>query len=104
MRDYLTAFIDSSQQGLNGTITVRLHRGVATTVARQSPVSLYRPELVTYGAGNTFPSEASVGFIEIASLAGTQWREVRGATRGSAEVLPSTAAPVASEPVKEQAS
>lgn len=77
MREYLASFVAHTQQGLTGTITVRLHRGTATTVARQSVASLYARPLVTYGQGCTFPSEHSEGFIEIYGLADGLWRQVR---------------------------
>lgn len=76
MREHLHTFITSTQQGMDGIITMRLNRGTATAVRRKSSVSLYSPPLVTYGNGCTFPSELSEGYIGISGLSAELWRQV----------------------------
>jgi argininosuccinate synthase len=46
-----------------------LHRGSCAVVGRQSPHSLYSEALATYGRGDQFNHQASLGFIEIAGMA-----------------------------------
>jgi argininosuccinate synthase len=65
----LNAFMDSVNEQVTGSITVRLYRGRATPVARQSPNALYDPALAGFGeSGGLFSQHASPGFIELWSL------------------------------------
>ncbi len=64
----LAAYVASSQRHVTGTIRVRLHRGVCTTVGRKSPVSLYNLELATYEKGDAFDHNAALGFIKLWGL------------------------------------
>ncbi|MCM0621782.1 argininosuccinate synthase [Nocardioides bruguierae] len=85
LREHLSAFVKETQAGLNGSITLRLSRGTVTAIRRSSSVSLYNHKLVTYGAGCTFPTGASEGFIEITALAGREWRRARNEIAGPAK-------------------
>ena len=64
----LAAYVASSQRHVTGTIRVRLHRGVCTTVGRKSPVSLYNLELATYDKTDAFDHNAALGFIKLWGL------------------------------------
>ena len=64
----LNAFMDRVNSKVEGTITVRLYKGSATVVTRDSPVALYDPSLATFEADPTFSQNASPGFIELFSL------------------------------------
>ena len=64
----LDAYVLSTQRHVNGTVRVRLHKGSATVTGRESAESLYRHDLATYDAGDTFDHEASVGFISVFGL------------------------------------
>jgi argininosuccinate synthase len=65
----LNAFMDSVNEQVTGSITVRLYKGSARPVARESPNALYDPELAGFGeSGGLFSQEASPGFIELWSL------------------------------------
>ncbi len=64
----LDAYVLSTQRHVNGTVRVRLHKGSATVTGRESAESLYRHDLATYEAGDTFDHEASVGFISVFGL------------------------------------
>jgi argininosuccinate synthase len=65
----LNAFMDSVNEQVTGTVTVRLYKGSARPVARQSPNALYDPELAGFGeSGGLFSQQASPGFIELWSL------------------------------------
>jgi argininosuccinate synthase len=64
----LAAYVASSQRHVTGTIRVRLHRGVCTTVGRRSPVSLYNLELATYDKTDAFDHNAALGFIKLWGL------------------------------------
>jgi argininosuccinate synthase len=65
----LNAFMDSVNQQVTGSITLRLYKGGVRPVARESPNALYDPELAGFGeSGGLFSQQASPGFIEIWSL------------------------------------
>lgn len=64
----LNAFMDTVNAKVEGTITVRLYKGSASVVTRDSPLALYDRTLATFDADSTFSQNASPGFIEIFSL------------------------------------
>jgi argininosuccinate synthase len=77
----LNAFMDSVNANVTGKITMRLYKGKASAVARESPNALYDPELAGFGqSGGLFSQQASPGFIELWSLQSRMAHRVR--TRG----------------------
>ena len=65
----LNAFMESVNEHVTGVITVKLYKGGATVVARESAAALYDPALAGFGeSGGLFAQEASPGFIELWSL------------------------------------
>jgi argininosuccinate synthase len=68
LRD-LNAYMDSVNRNCTGTITMRLYKGSARPVARESPHALYDQALAGFGeSGGLFSQQASPGFIELWSL------------------------------------
>ncbi len=69
LRHDLDAYMDSANQYVSGEATVKLYKGSATVVARQSPYALYDQTLASFGeSGGQFSQEASPGFIELFTL------------------------------------
>lgn len=66
--DAIKAFIKQTQRNVNGTAKVKLYKGSAQVVARQSSNSLYDENLATYIAADSFDQEAAVGFIKLWGL------------------------------------
>jgi argininosuccinate synthase len=65
----LNAYMDSVNEYVTGTITMRLYKGSARPVARSSPNALYDQALAGFGeSGGLFSQQASPGFIELWSL------------------------------------
>jgi argininosuccinate synthase len=65
----LNAFMESVNEQVTGSVTMRLYKGNARPVARQSPNALYDPALAGFGqSGGLFSQQASPGFIELWSL------------------------------------
>src|ERR671910_483914 len=65
----LNAYMESVNEHVTGTITMRLFKGSARAVARSSPNALYDQELAGFGeSGGLFSQQASPGFIELWSL------------------------------------
>jgi argininosuccinate synthase len=67
-REAIDAFVDSTQQLVTGEVRLELRPNAAAVTGRRSPHMLYAADLASYGAGETFPHEASEGFIRISSL------------------------------------
>src|SRR5215211_6037196 len=65
----LNAYMESVNEQVTGSVTVRLYKGSARPVTRESPNALYDPALAGFGeSGGLFSQQASPGFIEIWSL------------------------------------
>jgi argininosuccinate synthase len=81
----LNAFMDSVNEQVTGSVTVRLYKGSARPVARESPNALYDPELAGFGeSGGLFSQQSSPGFIELWSLQSRMAYAVRNRGREDA--------------------
>jgi argininosuccinate synthase len=68
-REMLQAAIDKSQELVSGTVRVRLYKGNADVVGRESPNSLYDQELVTFEDGAVaYDHRDAEGFIRLNAL------------------------------------
>jgi argininosuccinate synthase len=67
-REAIDAFVDSTQRLVTGEVRLELRPNAAVVTGRRSPHMLYAEQLASYGTGETFPHEASEGFIRISSL------------------------------------
>lgn len=68
LKDALDAFIEKSQELVTGHVNVKLFKGSAVVVGRESPYSLYKSSLSTYAAGDEFDHSAAKGFIYVWGL------------------------------------
>jgi len=64
----LSAYIDSTQRFVSGTVRIKLSKGNCVVVGRKSPHSLYAHGLATYESGDQFDQNAAAGFIYIFGL------------------------------------
>jgi argininosuccinate synthase len=68
-REMLQAAIDHSQRFVAGRVKVKLYKGNATVIGRESPHSLYDQELVTFEEGRTaYDQRDAEGFIKLNAL------------------------------------
>ena len=68
-REMLQALIDKSQEFVAGEVTVKLYKGSASVIARQSPYSLYNMDLVTFEEGAVaYDHKDAEGFIRLNGL------------------------------------
>jgi argininosuccinate synthase len=67
LREALQAFVDHTQQVVNGTARVKLFKGQATTASVQSDSSLYDPALASF-AMDGYDVTAARGFIDLFGL------------------------------------
>jgi argininosuccinate synthase len=61
-------FFAATQTLVTGEVRLSLQPGAAVVTGRRSEHALYAEALASYGTGETFPHEASEGFIRIAAL------------------------------------
>jgi len=64
----IMAFVDSTQDTVNGKVVLELYKGNITILSRTSPFSLYNQELATYSADDIFDHKAADGFLKIYGL------------------------------------
>ncbi|MFH1662945.1 MAG: argininosuccinate synthase [Chloroflexota bacterium] len=64
----LTAYVQSTQRFVSGTVRLKLFKGKCSVVGRKSPFSLYSHGLATYDRGDKFDQSAAAGFIHIWGL------------------------------------
>jgi argininosuccinate synthase len=69
LRFDLDTYMNAVNEQVTGTIGVKLYKGSATVVTRESPNAVYDAQLATFSeSGGLFSQEASPGFIELWSL------------------------------------
>jgi argininosuccinate synthase len=86
LRADLDAYMESANEFVTGSVTLRLYKGNATPVARSSPYALYDESLASFGAsGGDFSQQASPGFIELFTLQSRMAHGVRHENRGARE-------------------
>ncbi len=65
LKDDLDAFINKSQENVNGEVKLKLYKGSMQVVGRTSPNSLYDKNLANYNIKTSFNQSYSKGFIEL---------------------------------------
>ena len=67
-REMLQALIDHSQEKVSGNVRIKLYKGSATCVGRESPYSLYSEEHVTFEKDSVYDQRDAEGFIKLNAL------------------------------------
>jgi argininosuccinate synthase len=68
-REMLQALIDKSQEHVSGKVRVKLYKGNVTVIGRESPLSLYDQDLVTFEEGTGgYDQRDAAGFIRLNAL------------------------------------
>lgn len=79
LKGALDAFVRETQERVTGTVRVKLFKGNAIIVGRQSENSLYSFDLATYGAEDEFDHKAAEGFIYVWGMPTRVWsQKIRG--------------------------
>ena len=79
LKQALDGFIQKTQETVFGSVRIKLFKGNAIIVGRQSDNSIYTPDLATYGADDQFDHKAAEGFIYIWGLPTKVWsQQTRG--------------------------
>jgi argininosuccinate synthase len=96
LREDLDAYIEAANAQVTGTIGVKLYKGSARVVTRESPNAVYDAQLATFSdSGGLFSQAAAPGFIELWSLQSRMGWRVRHPEDG---VEPSSESVERSEP------
>ena len=76
LKEALDSFIESTQKNVNGIVKIRLYKGNAIIIGRNSlNNSLYREDLATYSHEDSFNHENAKGFIYMWGMANKIWAE-----------------------------
>ncbi len=67
-REMLQALIDKSQENVEGSVRLKLYKGNASVVSRQSPKSLYSEAHVTFEEDSVYDQKDAAGFIKLNAL------------------------------------
>lgn len=67
-REMLQAAITESQKTVTGDVRVKLFKGAVHVIGRQSPNSLYNPELVSFDEAGGYDQTDATGFIKLNAL------------------------------------
>ncbi len=66
--EFLMAAMDKAQEMIDGTVTVKLFKGVAYPIARTSPVALYDPDQSSMDIEGGYDQKDAEGFIKINAI------------------------------------
>jgi argininosuccinate synthase len=67
-REAIQAMSDVLSRNVTGTVLLKLYKGSASVASRQSPVSLYRQDLASFGHAATYDQADAAGFIRLFGL------------------------------------
>ena len=85
-REALQAMADVLAKNVTGSATLKLFKGSARVVARNSPVSLYREDLASFGHAVTYDHADAQGFIRLFGLPIRAAAAAEGQEKGDAAV------------------
>lgn len=68
LREALSAFVDSTQQTVTGTVRLKLYKGNIITAGAKSPYSLYSEEIATFSRDEVYNQKDAEGFINLFGL------------------------------------
>jgi argininosuccinate synthase len=68
LRESLDAFVDSTQQGVTGTVKLSLYKGNIAIASRRSENSLFNADLSSFTMGESYDQKDAAGFIKILAL------------------------------------
>ena len=68
LREALSAFVDKTQEAVNGKVKLKLYKGSISSAGVTSPTSLYNPSLASFTTGELFNHADAKGFVKIYGL------------------------------------
>ena len=67
-REMMQALIDQSQKNVEGKVRLKLYKGNVSITGRESPLSLYNPDLATFESDEVYSQKDAEGFIKLNAL------------------------------------
>jgi argininosuccinate synthase len=67
-RDAYDAFVNITQERVTGSVTLRLYKGTASVIGRESDFALYDERFVTFGEDDVYEQSDAAGFIRLFGL------------------------------------
>jgi len=67
-REAYDAFVSVTQERVTGSVTLKLFKGTASVVGRESEFALYDERFVTFGEDNVYQQSDAAGFIRLYGL------------------------------------
>ena len=67
-REAYDAFVNTTQERVTGSVTLRLFKGTASVVGRESEYALYDERFVTFGEDDVYQQSDAAGFIRLYGL------------------------------------
>jgi argininosuccinate synthase len=68
LREALSAFVDSTQVAVSGTVRLKLYKGSINSAGVNSPNSLYHPSIASFTTGNLYNHADAKGFVRLYGL------------------------------------
>ncbi|MBC7765728.1 MAG: argininosuccinate synthase [Hyphomonadaceae bacterium] len=68
LREALSAFVDSTQEVVTGTVRMKLYKGNCMVAGAKSPYSLYNEDMATFGRDEVYNQKDAEGFINLFGL------------------------------------
>ena len=68
LREAISAFVDKTQEAVNGEVTLKLYKGNMINAGVTSPNSLYSEDFATFDADEVYNQADSAGFINLFGL------------------------------------
>jgi argininosuccinate synthase len=67
-REAYDAFVNVTQERVTGSVTLKLYKGTASVVGRESEYALYDERFVTFGEDDVYQQSDAAGFIRLYGL------------------------------------
>jgi argininosuccinate synthase len=96
-REAYDAFVNTTQERVTGSVTLRLYKGTANVVARESENALYDERFVTFGEDDVYQQSDAAGFIRLYGLS-ARVRAIRDQELAAARAEATAAKKASSKP------
>ncbi len=96
-REAYDAFVNTTQERITGSVTLRLYKGTAAVVGRESENALYDERFVTFGEDDVYQQSDAAGFIRLYGLS-ARVRAIRDQELAAARAEATAASKESSKP------
>lgn len=80
LREALSAFVDTTQETVTGTVKLKLYKGNIIHAGTTSPYSLYSEEYATFGEDGVYDQKDAAGFINLFGLPSVVYSKMKAKT------------------------